>query len=139
MRRRIREMSPSSFVVIGLCLLLVLAVVSSCLRSDNRPSAPSRPVASTPAAAPPAAAQSDRDMTFGQVAATDGTTLTVQALLGGTVVVHSTPATEVLALGVRGISDIAVGYTIFVRGAPNPDGSIVATLIIGGPLDLSGK
>ncbi|WP_067897742.1 DUF5666 domain-containing protein [Nocardia vaccinii] len=141
--RRLRELQGSSLVVIGLCLLLVLAVLSSCLRTDNHAAA-SRPVASTatatPATAAPAAgSQANRGMTFGQVTATDGTIMTVQAMLGGTVVVHSTPATEVLALGGGRISDIAVGYAVFVQGDRNPDGSIVASLIIGAPLSLSGK
>jgi len=139
-RRRLRGLSGSSLVVIGLCLLLMLAVLSSCLRSDNHPSASASPAASTTAAAPAAAAPAaSRGITFGTVTATDGTTLTVQAILGGTVVVHSTPTTEVLALGGGRISDIAAGYSVFVHGDRNPDGSIVASLIIGGPLNLSGK
>ncbi|WP_439956987.1 DUF5666 domain-containing protein [Nocardia miyunensis] len=91
------------------------------------------------AAAPAAGAQENRGITVGTVTATDGTTLTVGAILGGTVVVHSTPSTEVLALGGGRIADIAAGYSVFVHGDRNPDGSIVASLIIGGPLDLSGK
>lgn len=143
MYRRARELQASSLVMIGLCLLLMLAVLSSCLRGDDQPAAASRPVASTtaaaPAAAPAADAQANRDMTFGQVAANDGTTLTVQAMLGGTVVVHSAPSTEVLVLGGSRITDITVGYSVFVHGVRDPDGSITASLIIGVPLNLAGK
>jgi hypothetical protein len=69
--------------------------------------------------------------TMGTISTNDGSTLTIDSLSGSTVTVHTDAKTQVLALGAGTLADLHPGDMVVVQGDKNPDGSILAKIIIG--------
>jgi len=69
--------------------------------------------------------------TMGTVATNDGSTLTIDSLSGSTVTVHTDAKTQVISLGAGTLADLHTGDMVVVQGGKNPDGSILAKIIIG--------
>lgn len=69
--------------------------------------------------------------TMGTVATNDGSTLTLDSLSGSTITVHTDAKTQVISLGAGTLADLHTGDMVVVQGSKNPDGSILAKLIIG--------
>lgn len=65
-------------------------------------------------------------MTFGQIEAIDGNTLTVTTQAGGTRTVQVTDTTLIEKNASVAVSDLAAGDTVIVSGSDNDDGSITA-------------
>ncbi|MBF6468890.1 hypothetical protein IU427_27545 [Nocardia beijingensis] len=151
---RLYHSGAAAFV--GLCVGVLLLVVSGCLLVDHptqtaaatsttavRTSAPtSAAPTSTVRATPPVAAappvRTGIGMTFGKVTANDGTTLVVRnAFTSSSLKVRADADTKVNVLVAKRASDIRVGAIIAVYGRQYPDQTIVAEFItgisIGGP------
>lgn len=69
--------------------------------------------------------------TMGTVATNDGTTLTIDSLSGSTITVHTDARTQVISLGAGTLADLHTGDMVVVQGSKNPDGTILAKIIIG--------
>ncbi|MFD0364131.1 DUF5666 domain-containing protein [Nocardia sp. GCM10030253] len=134
---------------VGVVLLIIIGLLPMMLR-DNSTSASSssnaKPAASSSAKAPPAASPSTkvapaasaarfvRGLAVGRVTANDGSTLTVEGVLGSRVAVRTDAGTRFLMLAATRASDVRVGTMVVVQGDKASDGSIKAKYIIGGPL-----
>ncbi|MBB5914126.1 hypothetical protein BJY24_002993 [Nocardia transvalensis] len=68
--------------------------------------------------------------TMGKIGTNDGTTLSVESLLGSVVTVHTDDKTQVIAAGSGKVADLHPGEMIVVQGDKQPDGSIRAKIII---------
>jgi hypothetical protein len=76
--------------------------------------------------------------TMGTISANNGGTLTLTALSGGPVTVHTDDSTQVISLSAVKAADLPVGDMVVIQGDKAPDGSIHAKIIIstslpGGP------
>ncbi|MBU3066138.1 hypothetical protein KO481_32055 [Nocardia sp. NEAU-G5] len=69
--------------------------------------------------------------TMGTVATNDGSTLTIDSLSGSTITVHTDAKTQVITLGSGTLADLHAGDMVVVQGNKNPDGTILAKMIIG--------
>jgi hypothetical protein len=69
--------------------------------------------------------------TMGTVATNDGSTLTIDSLSGSTITVHTDAKTQVITLGSGTLADLHTGDMVVVQGNKNPDGTILAKMIIG--------
>ncbi|WP_067671273.1 DUF5666 domain-containing protein [Nocardia miyunensis] len=76
--------------------------------------------------------------TMGTISTNDGSTLTVDALSGSTITVHTDAKTEVIALGSSTVADLHPGDMVVVQGDKNADGSIQAKIVIGTALPSQG-
>ncbi|MEU7768739.1 hypothetical protein AB0B25_27025 [Nocardia sp. NPDC049190] len=144
---RLRHSSAAALV--GLCIGVVLLVVSGCLIADRstepaasktafRTSAPpsiTTPTttarATTPVSAPPVTPVGG-GAAFGRVTTNDGKTLVVANLAtGSNINVHTTARTRVYVMLATRAADIRVGATVAVFGQKQSDHSIVAGVITG--------
>ncbi|MFG3620195.1 DUF5666 domain-containing protein [Nocardia sp. NPDC047654] len=148
---RLHNTGAAAFV--GLCIGLVILVVSGCLfvggpketaasstTTPARTSTPSTPppsstvratTPSVPAPAPPAG-RSGIGVTFGKVTANDGTTMVVRnAFTSNSVKVRTDTGTKVQVLLAKRATEIRVGALIAVYGRQYADGVIVADVITG--------
>ncbi|MER7450947.1 DUF5666 domain-containing protein [Nocardia beijingensis] len=135
---------------VGLCVGVVLLLVSGCLLVNNHPtgtsspattalrtSTPSAPattstVRTTPQAAAPPPARAGIGVTFGKVTANDGTTMVVRnAFTSSSVKVRADANTKVNVLAAKHPPDIRVGAIVAVYGRQYPDHTIVAEIITG--------
>lgn len=151
---RLYHSGAAAFV--GLCVGVLLLVVSGCLLVDHpaqtaaatsttavRTSAPtSTAPSSTARTTPPVAAappvRTGIGITFGKVIANDGTTMVVRnAFTSSSLKVRADADTKVNVLVAKRASDIRVGAIVAVYGRQYPDQTIVAEFItgisIGGP------
>ncbi|WP_240679467.1 hypothetical protein [Nocardia sp. CY15] len=141
--------------LVGLCIGLVLVVVSGCLLVDRstgttasatpiRASAPTTttpsptvrttppPTVRTPPRAAPLVSRLGIGMTFGKVTANDGTTLVVRnAFTTGTAKVRTDADTKVHVLAAKQASDIRIGAIVAVYGRRYVDDAILADVITG--------
>ncbi|MEU2104639.1 MULTISPECIES: hypothetical protein [unclassified Nocardia] len=145
---RVYHSGAAAFV--GLCVGVVLLLVSGCLLVNNHPtgtsaaattalrtSAPSAPAATSTvrtttqaAAAPPV--KTGIGVTFGKVVANDGTTMVVRnAFTSSSVKVRADADTKVNVLVAKRAPDIRVGAIVAVYGRQYPDHTIVAEIITG--------
>ncbi len=143
-----REHRFGTAALIGLCIGVVLLVVSGCLFVD-RPTEQATPATSLRTSAPPSttappttapATTSTRvppagrlgiGVALGKVIANDGTTLVVKNLTGSTVRVRSNTATKTYVLSAARAADISVGTVVAVYGQTQSDKSIMASVITG--------
>ncbi|WP_024801729.1 DUF5666 domain-containing protein [Nocardia sp. BMG51109] len=72
----------------------------------------------------------DLGATMGTISTNDGTTLTIQSLLGSLVTVHTDAQTQVVATGAGKVTDLHPGDMVVVQGDKAPDASIQAKIII---------
>lgn len=147
---RLHNTGAAAFV--GLCIGMVILVVSGCLfvggstetassrTTSARTSAPSTSPpsstvrATTPSVAAPAplAGRSGIGITFGKVTANDGTTMVVRnAFTSNSVKVRTDAGTKVKVLLAKRATDIRVGALVGVYGRQYADGAIVAEVITG--------
>ncbi|MEU7632673.1 hypothetical protein AB0C34_22205 [Nocardia sp. NPDC049220] len=140
---RLRHSSAAALV--GLCIGVVLLVVSGCLIADRstdpaasktafRTSTP--PSITTPATTAPATTSVVTPVgggaAFGRVATNDGKTLVVANLAtGSNTYVHTNARTRVYVMLATRAADIRVGATVAVFGQKQSDHSIVAGVITG--------
>ncbi|MFE7801299.1 DUF5666 domain-containing protein [Nocardia sp. NPDC057440] len=123
-------------------ILLIIIGLFPIILHDNPTSTSSPPnakasQATTPSAkvAPAAsAAKFVRGIAVGRVAANDGSTLTVEGVLGSTAVVRIDTRTRVLMLAATRAADVKVGTMVIVQGDKASDGTIKARYIVGEPL-----
>ncbi|QIS23239.1 DUF5666 domain-containing protein [Nocardia terpenica] len=68
--------------------------------------------------------------TMGTITANDGSTLTIDSLLGSTVTVHTDDKTQIVTSGAGKVADLHVGDMVVVQGDKQQDNSILAKIII---------
>ncbi|WP_280273758.1 DUF5666 domain-containing protein [Nocardia wallacei] len=68
--------------------------------------------------------------TMGAISTNDGTTLTIESLLGSLVTVHTDAKTQVITAGSGKVADLHPGDMVVVQGDKAPDGAIQAKIII---------
>jgi hypothetical protein len=71
-------------------------------------------------------------MTFGKVITNDGKTLKIEGYRGATTTVHTNAGTRVFVLIGIHVSDVAIGSILVVYGNKGADGSITASVLVGG-------
>ncbi|MEU2014090.1 DUF5666 domain-containing protein [Nocardia sp. NPDC019302] len=147
---RLHNTGAAAFV--GLCIGMVILVVSGCLfvggptetasstTTTARTSAPSTSPpsstvrATTPSVPAPAspAGRSGIGITFGKVTANDGTTMVVRnAFTSNSVKVRTDTGTKVQVLLAKRATEIRVGALVAVYGRQYADGVIIADVITG--------
>ncbi|MBF6074950.1 hypothetical protein IU498_09960 [Nocardia beijingensis] len=143
---------------VGLCVGVVLLLVSGCLLVHNHPtgtsssattalrtSTPSAPattsiVRTTPQAAAAPPVKTGIGVTFGKVTANDGTTMVVRnAFTSSNVKVRADANTKVNVLAAKRATDIHVGAIVAVYGRQYPDHTIVAEFITGISIGAPGR
>ncbi|WP_433607282.1 DUF5666 domain-containing protein [Prescottella agglutinans] len=68
---------------------------------------------------------------MGTITTNDGGTLTLDALGGSTITVHTTPDTSLISLTARSVADLKPGESVLVQGDKVENGTVTAKLIIG--------
>ncbi|WP_454198102.1 hypothetical protein [Nocardia sp. Marseille-Q1738] len=136
--------------LVGLCIGVVLLVVSGCLfvdrsieqqatpttslRATTTPPSTTAPPTTAPAATSasvPPAARLGIGVAVGKVTANDGTTLVIKNLTGSSVKVRSNSATKMYVVTAARPADIRVGTVVAVYGQTQSDRSIMANVITG--------
>ncbi|MFQ6398601.1 hypothetical protein ACLMAJ_34840 [Nocardia sp. KC 131] len=129
---------------IGVLLLIFIGLLPLMLQDNSTStgsssSAKAPPVAPTSTKVAPVAKATKffRGLAIGKVTANDGSTLTVEGVLGSTALVRVDTRTRVLMLASPRASDVRIGTMIVVQGDQASDGTIQARLILGGALAAS--
>jgi hypothetical protein len=139
-------------ITLGIFVVVVLAGIAAglMLAGHESPSSPSagttgRPSATrVPVVPPPTSGGPQPSLpqlpglgnmdnlgaTMGTVAGNDGSTLTVESVLGSTVTVHTDGKTQVIAMGGSKVADLHPGDMVVVQGDKSADGSILAKIIV---------
>ncbi|WP_280265132.1 DUF5666 domain-containing protein [Nocardia wallacei] len=97
------------------------------------PVVPPNPSGSQQPGLPPLPGLGDIDdigATMGTISTNDGSTLTIESLMGTTVTVHTDAQTQVIAAGSSAVTDLHPGDMVVVQGDKAPDASILAKIII---------
>ncbi|MFQ6330285.1 hypothetical protein ACLMAL_29695 [Nocardia sp. CWNU-33] len=123
---------------VGVVLLIIIGLLPMILH-DNSTSTSSSPnvkasqatTASVKVAPAASAAKFVRGIAVGRVAANDGSTLTVEGVLGSVAVVRIDTRTRVLMLAAVRAADVKVGTMVIVQGDKTSDGTIKAKYIVG--------
>ncbi|WP_280455356.1 DUF5666 domain-containing protein [Nocardia brasiliensis] len=110
--------------------IVVLAVLGGCVtRGGSAPTASERALTSS--------ARIDVGFAAGRVQSNDAGVIVIAGILGSRTVVRTTARTKVMLLNGARVSDVKAGDVVLVHGDESADGSITASLIVGGALHLS--
>ncbi|WP_328410066.1 hypothetical protein [Nocardia sp. NBC_00403] len=123
---------------VGVVLLIIIGLLPMILHDNSTSTSSSSNVKASqamttsvkvgPAAS---AAKFVRGIAVGRVAANDGSTLTVEGVLGSVAVVRIDTRTRVLMLAAVRAADVKVGTMVIVQGDKSSDGTIEAKYIVG--------
>lgn len=75
---------------------------------------------------------------MGSITANDGSTLTINAIGGSNVTVHTDSNTQVIAMGASKVADLKTGDTVVVQGDKSGDGTFLAKVIVSTSLNGGG-
>ncbi|MBF6172116.1 hypothetical protein [Nocardia blacklockiae] len=129
------------FVGIAIVTILLIAFGHDAFESpSSTPHAPNRAATSTasPRTGNPAI-RITSGFAVGKVTANDGESLRVSGVSGSTTVVRTDTDTRVMVLPGSRVSDARPGTMVMVYGDKQPDGSIIANLLMGVTLPIPGR
>ncbi len=123
-------MRPATMAIV--LVIALLAIVGLAIHHSHTTTAsPPRPTHTAPAL--PAGTPAGHGLLFGTITANDGATLMMRPVLSKAITpIHTDHSTKILIPMNTALSQLAVGTNIAVFGTRYTDGSLTATVIIGG-------